>query len=77
MDYNQYKFLSFDCYGTLIDWETGIWNAFQRIILSNNRNDLSREKVLSHFAELEEEQQTKILDRSQFYMYQLSRVRKI
>ena len=58
MDYNQYKFLSFDCYGTLIDWETGIWNAFQRIILSNNRNDLSREKVLSHFAELEGAQQT-------------------
>ena len=58
MDYNQYKFLCFDCYGTLIDWETGIWNAFQRIILLNNRTDLSREKVLSHFAELEEAQQT-------------------
>ena len=58
MDYNQYKFLSFDCYGTLIDWETGIWNAFQRIISLNNRTDLSREKVLSHFAELEGAQQT-------------------
>ena len=58
MDYNQYKFLSFDCYGTLIDWETGIWNAFQRIILLNNRTGLFREKVLSHFAELEEAQQT-------------------
>ena len=58
MDYNQYKFLSFDCYGTLIDWETGIWNAFQRIVLLNNRADLSKEKVLSHFAELEEAQQT-------------------
>ena len=40
MDYNQYKFLSFDCYGTLIDWETGIWNAFQRIKLLNNRTEL-------------------------------------
>ena len=58
MDYNQYKFLSFDCYGTLIDWETGIWNAFQRIILLNNRTNLSREKVLSNFAELEKVQQT-------------------
>jgi len=58
MDYNQYKFLSFDCYGTLIDWETGIWNAFQRIVLLNNRTDLSKEKALSHFAELEEAQQT-------------------
>ena len=58
MDYNQYKFLSFDCYGTLIDWETGIWNAFQRIILTNNRADLFRGKVLRHFAALEEAQQT-------------------
>jgi 2-haloalkanoic acid dehalogenase type II len=58
MDYNQYKFLSFDCYGTLIDWETGIWKAFQRIILLNKRTDLFRKKVLSHFAELEAEQQT-------------------
>ena len=58
MDYNQYKFLSFDCYGTLIDWETGIWNAFQRIVLLNNRTDLSKEKTLSHFSELEEAQQT-------------------
>ena len=58
MDYNQYKFLSLDCYGTLIDWETGIWNAFQRIILLNNRTNLSREKVLSNFAELEKVQQT-------------------
>ena len=21
--------VTFDCYGTLIDWETGIWNAFR------------------------------------------------
>ncbi|GIT77413.1 MAG: hypothetical protein Ct9H300mP31_19440 [Acidimicrobiaceae bacterium] len=21
--------LTFDCYGTLIDWEAGIWEAFQ------------------------------------------------
>ena len=24
------KFVTFDCYGTLIDWETGVYDAFQR-----------------------------------------------
>jgi len=57
MNYDGFKFLSFDCYGTLIDWESGIWNAFQPVILFNNRNDLTREKVLRNFALLESEQQ--------------------
>jgi 2-haloalkanoic acid dehalogenase type II len=57
MNYNDFKFLSFDCYGTLIDWESGIWNAFQPVILFNNRKDLTREKVLRNFALLESEQQ--------------------
>ena len=59
MNYDDFKFLSFDCYGTLIDWESGIWNAFQPVILFNNRNDLTREKVLRNFALLESEQQKK------------------
>ena len=57
MNYDDFKLLSFDCYGTLIDWESGIWNAFQPVILFNNRNDLTREKVLRNFALLESEQQ--------------------
>ena len=57
MNYDDFRFLSFDCYGTLIDWESGIWNAFQPVILFNNRNDLTREKVLRNFALLESEQQ--------------------
>ena len=57
MNYNDFKFLSYDCYGTLIDWESGIWNAFQPVILFNNRKDLTREKVLRNFALLESEQQ--------------------
>ena len=57
MNYDDFKFLSFDCYGTLIDWESGIWNAFQPVILFNNRNDLTREKVLRNFALLESAQQ--------------------
>jgi len=29
MQFEKYKALSFDCYGTLVDWETGILNALQ------------------------------------------------
>ena len=58
MNYSEFKFLSFDCYGTLIDWESGIWNAFQPLILFNSRDDLTRENVLREFALLESEQQS-------------------
>ena len=27
MQLADYKVLTFDCYGTLIDWESGIWDA--------------------------------------------------
>ena len=30
-----FKVLTFDCYGTLIDWETGIWDALQPLIMLN------------------------------------------
>ena len=26
-----YRALTFDCYGTLIDWEIGIWDALQPV----------------------------------------------
>ena len=27
-----YRVLTLDCYGTLIDWEIGIWDALQPLI---------------------------------------------
>ena len=32
MKLGNFKVLTFDCYGTLIDWESGIWNAFQPLL---------------------------------------------
>ncbi len=32
LDYAQFTHLTFDCYGTLIDWETGILHALGRIL---------------------------------------------
>jgi 2-haloacid dehalogenase len=42
--------LTFDCYGTLIDWETGIWDAFQPLISAGGRADIRRNAVLETFA---------------------------
>ena len=35
MDFNRFTIISFDCYGTLIDWESGILPTLRRV-LSNH-----------------------------------------
>jgi 2-haloacid dehalogenase len=52
-----YSTLTFDCYGTLIDWETGIWDALQPLIALAGRNDIVRDMALEVFGELESAQQ--------------------
>ena len=52
-----FKVLTFDCYGTLIDWETGIWDALQPLIMANEGCGVSRGEALQTFARLEHEQQ--------------------
>ncbi len=49
-----YEVLSFDCYGTLIDWESGIWAALQPM-LTANASHVSRSEVLVEFGRLESE----------------------
>ena len=44
--------LTFDCYGTLIDWETGISTALQAI-LRRHGQELDDESVLETYAEFE------------------------
>ena len=56
MKLSDFKALTFDCYGTLIDWETGIWNALQPL-LSAGQLSIEREEVLNHFARFETEQE--------------------
>jgi 2-haloalkanoic acid dehalogenase type II len=50
---SDFKVLTFDCYGTLIDWEAGIWDAFQPLISGNGRSDILRRDALEAFAALE------------------------
>ncbi len=44
--------MSFDCYGTLIDWEEGIWNTINKILARRGINK-RRESILSLYAQIE------------------------
>ena len=52
LDFNRYKVLTFDCYGTLIDWESGILGAL-RPVLANHGIEASDTELLELYAELE------------------------
>jgi 2-haloalkanoic acid dehalogenase type II len=49
MKLTDFKALTFDCYGTLIDWETGLYNALQPL-LQAGAVTLGRDEVLAVFA---------------------------
>jgi 2-haloacid dehalogenase len=53
---SQFKVLTFDCYGTLIDWESGIWAALQPLLQATDHK-VSREAALSLFGRIEPEEE--------------------
>ena len=38
MNFGKFEFLTFDCYGTLIDWETGILEALKPILARHRKS---------------------------------------
>ncbi len=54
LDFDQYRVLTFDCYGTLIDWESGILRAI-RPILSAHGITVKDDALLEAHGELEAE----------------------
>lgn len=56
MKLSDFKVLTFDTYGTLIDWESGIYNALVPLT-SRCVNELSRDEILETFAKVESAQQ--------------------
>jgi len=52
MDFSRFTTISFDCYGTLIDWEAGILPAL-RAVLRNHKCELSDSAILELYGELE------------------------
>jgi 2-haloacid dehalogenase len=59
MKLTDFKVLSFDCYGTLIDWESGLWAALQPLIEAS-RTTIARDAALETFGILESEQQSQM-----------------
>jgi 2-haloacid dehalogenase len=56
MRLGDFTVLSFDCYGTLIDWESGIWTALQPL-LARAGSGLARDDALAAFARHESAQE--------------------
>jgi 2-haloacid dehalogenase len=65
LDLGRFEALTFDCFGTLIDWESGILNAL-RPLLGNHGAEPDDEKVLRIYAGLESE-----LERGPYRTYRM------
>jgi 2-haloacid dehalogenase len=57
IDADRYEVVSFDCYGTLVDWESGIISGL-RPVLSNHGVEATDEEILELHAETEHELQS-------------------
>ena len=56
LDFGAFDVLTFDCYGTLIDWESGILRSIRRVLEAHDRHAPSKE-ILVRFARLESDVQ--------------------
>jgi len=54
LDFSRFETLTFDCYGTLIDWESGILASMQRIF-SRHGARIDDAMILAHYGEFEAE----------------------
>jgi 2-haloacid dehalogenase len=52
LDLTRFKVLTFDCYGTMIDWETGIFSAMRPILNAHDKN-IPDATLLELYSELE------------------------
>jgi len=52
LDFARFSTLTFDCYGTLIDWESGILSVL-RLMLAAHRKSLSDAQILELYSDLE------------------------
>jgi 2-haloacid dehalogenase len=52
LDFTRFKLLTFDCYGTLIDWETGIFSALRPILVAHGKK-ITDSALLELYSELE------------------------
>ena len=53
LDYGRFEALTFDCYGTLIDWETGILTGLRRVLASRGVTTPTDDELLETYAKSE------------------------
>jgi 2-haloacid dehalogenase len=52
LDFNRFEILTFDCYGTLIDWEDGILRCMRRILAARGK-DTDDATILQFYGDFE------------------------
>jgi 2-haloacid dehalogenase len=52
LDFTRFEILTFDCYGTMIDWETGIFSAMRPILAVHDKK-ITDSALLGMYSELE------------------------
>ena len=57
LDFNRFEVLTFDCYGTLINWEAGILPVLHRVLAAHGKkaDDVTLLKLYGDFEELSEQ----------------------
>lgn len=56
LNFAQFRLVSFDCYGTIIDWETGIFSALRPILAAHGKT-IEDSELLRLYSELESDAQ--------------------
>ncbi len=54
LDLGRFKVLTFDCYGTLIDWESGIFSALRPVLAAHGKS-ITDSALLKMYSDLEAE----------------------
>ena len=52
LNFDAFEVLTFDCYGTLIDWETGLWDSLAPVFRAHQVS-IAPEKALELYGEFE------------------------
>ncbi|MEK6700881.1 MAG: haloacid dehalogenase type II [Planctomycetota bacterium] len=55
MDLSRIQYLTFDCYGTLVDWESGILKAIRPVLSIHGVTSVSDEEIIADYARAERE----------------------
>jgi 2-haloacid dehalogenase len=56
LDFNRFEILTFDCYGTLIDWEKGILSALNRILAAHGKKS-DKAELLRLYGDFEQREE--------------------